>query len=90
MNCISYKLYPTIVCRSHPISPSSETQPEKPEPVEETGASPTDSERLGATAAGEAAAASVLECSGGLLIPLTWRCDGRKDCPLDGLDEVLA
>ena len=29
-----------------------------------------------------------MECSYGLVIPLAWRCDGRKDCPLDGLDEV--
>ncbi|XP_076034048.1 uncharacterized protein LOC143020942 isoform X2 [Oratosquilla oratoria] len=30
----------------------------------------------------------LLECSGGLKVPTSWRCDGRKDCPLDGLDEV--
>ncbi|XP_042861670.1 MAM and LDL-receptor class A domain-containing protein 2-like [Penaeus japonicus] len=29
-----------------------------------------------------------MQCSGGLRIPAAWRCDGRKDCPLDGLDEV--
>lgn len=29
-----------------------------------------------------------MQCSGGLRIPEAWRCDGRKDCPLDGLDEV--
>ena len=86
---ILYKLYLTIFHRSHPISPSPETETEEPEPVEKPGALPTDSVGMGVTAPGEAAAA-VLECSGGLLIPVTWRCDGRKDCPLDGLDEVLA
>ncbi|XP_037780910.1 uncharacterized protein LOC119577236 [Penaeus monodon] len=29
-----------------------------------------------------------MQCSGGLRIPTAWRCDGRKDCPLDGLDEL--
>ncbi|XP_071540162.1 uncharacterized protein [Panulirus ornatus] len=33
-------------------------------------------------------ASNTMTCSGGLRIPTAWRCDGRKDCPLDGLDEV--
>nr|XP_045609480.1 uncharacterized protein LOC123765089 [Procambarus clarkii] len=36
----------------------------------------------------ELGSGDTVTCSGGLRIPSAWRCDGRKDCPLDGLDEM--
>merc|ERR550519_1982776 len=31
--------------------------------------------------------AEEFRCGSGLCIPISWQCDGEKDCPNDGLDE---
>ncbi|KAG0727760.1 Low-density lipoprotein receptor-related protein 2 [Chionoecetes opilio] len=72
---------------THPL-PFSDNDADETEPVEPAAAATAFTAEADVSPSDETASSAVLECSGGLLVPLTWRCDGRKDCPLDGLDEM--
>ncbi|XP_047737996.1 uncharacterized protein LOC108681611 [Hyalella azteca] len=45
-------------------------------------------ERNGILSNADEDGSATFRCGDGLVVPATWLCDGRKDCPSDGLDET--